>query len=185
MRLLLSCLLVVLATACSSVGEPGPGSSDPGSPGGSVPPADEAAVSAALAAMYAGDDPDAEDRREGECFAEELLAAATPAELREGGLLDASYAVVRETPTLTEPVAGRVADAQLACTDFVADATAAQDAVAKGGLDRRAYATCLREALDEPLIREILMASLQGHWDDPVLERLTTAQTGCAAEQER
>lgn len=177
MRLLVSCLLVVLVTACSS-----PSSPEPGSGSGSVPVPDEATVSQGLATMYAGGAPDGEARREGECFAEELLGATTPERLREGGLLDASYAVVTTTPTLDEETAGHVADAQLACTDFVADAAASEHAASDGRLDRRAYAACLRGELDEGAVREILVASLQGRWDDPALERLTTAQATCAEQ---
>ena len=177
MRLLLSCLLVgfVLAGCTSSEDEPPP-------PATTV---DEAALAEGLAAMYAGDNPDPDDVAEGECFADELLASTMPDVLRDGGLLDASYAVVTEIPTLAEDLAGTVADAQLACTDFVEDSTAAQVSITKGSLDADAYAGCLRDALDDDAIRASVVASLMGEWEDPALVRLSEAQTGCARRTDR
>ncbi len=116
MRALLFCLLVGL-TACTSAEE---------DPPAAAPTVDEAALADGLAAVYAGDNPDPDDVTEGDCFADALLASTTPEELRAGGLVDASYAVVSEIPVLDADLAGPVADAQLACTDFVADSTAAQ-----------------------------------------------------------
>lgn len=176
MKALVSCLLVVLAGGCSSP------ATDPPPP---APTVDEGALAEGLAAMYAGDDPDAEDLREGDCFAEELLGSTTPAALRQGGLLDASYAVVEELPQLDEELAGAVADAQLACTDFVADSAAAQTSVSRGELDARAYEACLRRALDAAAVRAGVVASLRGEWEDPALVRLGEAQAGCAERQSR
>lgn len=172
MRLLLSCLVVGLVlSGCSAHEEPSP------TPGATV---DEAAVATGLAAMYAGDNPEPEDVREGDCFADELLDATTPEQLREGGLVDASYAVVTEIPVLEQDLAGTVADAQLACTDFVEDSTAAQVSVTKGRLDTEAYAACLGDRLDDAAIRASVVASLMGAWEDPALVRLSEAQSGCA-----
>lgn len=171
MRLLLSCLLVVLVSACSSTdGEPPP----------PEPTVGEAALAEGLAAMYAGDNPQPDDVSEGDCFADELLAATTPEELRAGGLVDASYVVVTEIPPLEADLAGTVADAQLACTDFVEDSTAAQVSITKGKLDAEAYAACLRDELDAAAIRASVVASLRGAWDDPALARLGEAQASCA-----
>lgn len=176
MKALVSCLLVVLAGGCSSP------DTDPPRP---APTVDEGAVAEGLAALYAGDNPDAEDLREGECFAGELLGSTMPGALQEGGLLDASYAVVEEIPPLDERLAGPVADAQLACTDFVADSTAAQSSISKGKLDARAYESCLRRELDDDAIRAGVVASLQGEWEDPAVVRLGEAQAGCAELQPR
>ncbi len=177
MRLVLCCLLLLTATALASC-----------SGSDSVPaPAwyDEDALAADLAGMYAGDHPDVEDRREGACFAEELLGSTVPATLQEGGLLGADGRVAREVPVLDAELAGSVADAQLACTDFVDDATAAQVSLSKGDLDRAAYSRCLRDALPAREVRAGVVASLQGLWDDPALSTMTDAQTACAEEQER
>lgn len=170
---LTSALLVLVAGCSSSTDDPPP----------PAPTVAEGDLAAGLAGLYAGDNPGAEDRREGECFAEELLGSTTPATLQEGGLLDASYAVVTEIPTLEPGLAGQVADAQLACTDFVADSTAAQVAVTKGRLDEQAYAACLADRLDDAAIRASVVASLEGAWDDPALLRLSEAQSGCVAAQ--
>ncbi len=171
MRLLLSCLLVGLVVSGCSASE------DPSPP---APTVDEAALADGLAAMYAGDNPQPDDVSEGDCFADELLATTTPDQLRDGGLVDASYVVVTEIPTLDEELAGTVADAQLACTDFIEDSTAAQGSITKGRLDAEAYAACLRDALDDAAIRASVVASLMGAWEDPALVRLGEAQATCA-----
>lgn len=168
-------LLTVLLGGCSSPTDDPP----PASSGAAPVPLTEG-----LAAMYAGDNPDPEDQREGDCFAERLLADTTTTELQEGGLVDEARAVVTEIPTLDGGLAGTVADAQLACTDFVADSTAAQVSITKGRLDEQAYAACLTDRLDETAIRASVLASLEGAWDDPALVRLSEAQSGCVAAQD-
>ncbi len=165
MRLLLSCLVVGLVLAGCSSAEEG---------------VDETGLAEGLAAMYAGNNPDPDDVSEGDCFADALLAATTPEQLRDGGLVDASYDVVTEIPALPEDLAGTVADAQLACTDFVEDSTAAQVSITKGRLDARAYEACLRATLDDAAIRAGVIASLTGSWEDPALARLSEAQADCA-----
>lgn len=166
---LLPVLLPLTLTACSE---------DAGSV--SSPSFDEEAIGQGLAAMYAGDHPDAEDREEGRCFAEELLGSTDPAALQQGGLVDERGRVAEVVPELDEALAEQVADAQLACTDFVADSTAAQVAVTKGGLDRSAYERCLRAGLSEDQIRAGVVASLRGAWEDPALTAITSAQDDCA-----
>ena len=172
MRLLLSCLLIGLVlSGCSSAEE------EPPAPDATIA---EARLAEGLAAMYAGDNPDPDDVAEGRCFADELLASTMPEVLREGGLVDASYAVVTEIPALAEDLAGTVADAQLACTDFIEDSTAAQVSITKGRLDAEAYAACLRGVLDDAAIRASVVASLMGEWEDRALVRLSDAQQTCA-----
>lgn len=172
MRLPLSCLLVGLVlSGCSSTDEEPPVADET---------VGESALAEGLAAMYAGDNPQPDDASEGECFADALLAATTPDQLRDGGLVDASYVVVTEIPTLQEALAGTVADAQLGCTDFVEDSTAAQVSITKGRLDAEAYAACLRDELDDAAIRASVVASLMGEWEDPALVRLSEDQATCA-----
>ena len=144
---------------------------------------DEGALAEGLAALYAGDHPDREDLREGDCFAEALLGSTMPAALQDSGLVGADGRVATEIPPLDDDVAGLVADAQLACTDFIADSTAAQVSVTKGRLDPEAYAACLREALGDEEIRAGAVASLQGELDDPAVTVVSDAQAGCSAEQ--
>jgi hypothetical protein len=168
-------MLVLLGPALSSCT-----GSEPPEPAPAPTSYDEAAVAEGLAAMYAGDHPDAEDRREGSCFAEELLGSTTPTALRSGGLLDEDGGVAAEVPVLDADLAEPVADAQLACSDFVADATAAQVSISKGDLDRAAYSRCLRRSLPPEDIRAGVVASLQGLWEDPALSAITDAQTACA-----
>jgi len=171
-RLLLSCLLVgFVLSGCSTADD------EPPAPDATV---DEASLAEGLAGMYAGDNPQPDDVTEGDCFADGLLAATTPEQLREGGLVDASYAVVTEIPALDAALAGTVADAQLACTDFIEDSTAAQGSITRGRLDADAYAACLGDELDDAAIRASVVASLMGEWEDPALVRLSEAQATCA-----
>lgn len=179
MRPAISLLLALLGlTACTGPTEQ-PAPPAPSAAGSSY---DEAALAEGLAAMYAGDHPDAEDRREGACFAEELLGSTTPEALQSGGLLDDEGRVAPEVPVLDAALAEPVADAQLACTDFVADATAAQVSISKGDLDRAAYERCLRSELPPADVRAGVVASLQGLWEDPALSAITDAQAACAKQ---
>ena len=178
MRTLLCCLLVgplLSLTACTSSDE---------EPTAAAPTVDEAGLVEGLEAMYAGDNPDPDDLTEGDCFADALLASTSPEMLRDAGLVDASYAVVTDIPKLEGDLAGPVADAQLGCTDFIEDSTAAQVAITKGGLDREAYAECLTGELDADTIRASVIASLMGEWGHPAIERLSTSQTTCARRVE-
>lgn len=187
MRALLSCLLAVLALLAGGCSAPDPSpAADRSAP---VEATVEAAVEAAvdegalhdgLAAAFAGDHPTHEDRSEGDCFADHLLATTTPEQLRDGGLTDSSYRVVDDLPALPEALAGKAADAQLACTDFVTDSARAQVSISKGRVDAGEYADCLTGALAASDIRASVVATLQGKWDDPAVTRLSKAQAACA-----
>ena len=52
-----------------------------------TPAYDEAAVRAGLADAFAGTNPTRRERTAGDCFADELMASATPEQLEEGGLV--------------------------------------------------------------------------------------------------
>ena len=174
-------LLVLLVTwgAAGCSGDPAGREPSPS------PVVDEGALAEGLAALYAGDHPDREDVREGDCFAEALLGSTMPAALQDSGLVGADGRVATEIPPLGDDVAGLVADAQLACTDFIADSTAAQVSVTKGRLDAEAYAACLRDALSDDDIRATVVASLQGDLGDPAVRALSDAQDGCAQVADR
>ncbi|WP_432478095.1 hypothetical protein [Nocardioides sp. GXQ0305] len=180
MRLAVVCLFVALLTACSggSSDEPAEGSS------GTTAAYDEAEVRAGLAAAFAGSDPTPRETAAGECFAEELLASATPEQLQEGGLVADDGGAVQELPTLPEELAGLAADATLACIDVVEASTQAVTSVRKGDLDPRAYADCLLEAVPPKAQRDALVATMAGRYDDPAVTRLGNAQADCAAEQD-
>lgn len=174
MRLLLVCLLVVLTAGCSDPGSsPEPEAPATAAGSGTV---DEEAIRTGLATAFAGGRPDAE----ADCFAEEVLAATTPAELREAGVLDEAYAVAEPFPPLPREVAEKVVAAQLACTDFAAASARAGTYVTKGRLDRERYARCLRRELPRSQVREALLAGLMGEWDSPALAHLAAAQADCA-----
>ena len=134
-----------------------------------------------LAALYAGDHAFAAGgQAEGRCFADALLARASPDELRAAGLVDAAGAVPDVIPELDPAFAGVFVDAQLACTDLVEASTEAQFVLSKGSLDRTAYAACLTEELDDDVQRAALVAAVTGAWDDPALAALSDAQSRCA-----
>ena len=143
---------------------------------------DATAIRAGLAAVFAGDHPEDRDTDNGECFAAELTGLMSNDELRDAGILDASYDVVSPIPTLSQAAAEAWADAQFACTDFVAESTRAQVAVTKGRIDTEAYAACLRASLTDEQQRGAVVESLTGDWQGPSLGAVGRAQSECAAE---
>ena len=143
---------------------------------------DAAQIRADLAAVFAGDHPEDRDTENGECFADELTSRLSNEQLREAGILDASYDVVPSIPQLSEEAAGAWADAQVACTDFVEESTRAQVKVTKGRIDTEAYAACLRAALTDEEMRDAVVDSLTGDWQGADLAALGRAQSECAAE---
>lgn len=143
---------------------------------------DAAQIRADLAAVFAGDHPEDRDTENGECFAGELTGRMSNEQLRDAGILDASYDVVSPIPQLSEEAAGAWADAQIACTDFVEESTRAQVKVTKGRIDTEAYAACLRAALTDEQMREAVVDSLTGDWQGADLGALGRAQSECAAE---
>jgi hypothetical protein len=167
--LLLAALVLALGGCQSEEADPDPG-----------PSPDQAEIRAELAALFAGDHPGTRETTEGECFAERLTSAVSAQELRSAGVLDASYDVVTEPPSLPADVAGEWAHAQLACSDFVEASTRAQVKVTHGDLDAKAYTTCLRSKLTGQEIRAAVTASLAGHFDAPEVATLSAAQSRCA-----
>lgn len=145
---------------------------------GSTP--DPATIRAGLAALYAGDHATAADRRDGDCFAAQLVVRATPQQLRDAGVLDDSWRVVRELPVLPEPLAERWVDAQFACVDFVEQSARAQAQVSHGAVDEEVYAACLRDLVSQDRLRAAVVETLTGAWDGPDVTRLSRAQATCA-----
>lgn len=181
MRLAPVCLLVVLLTACSGASdEPADSSSASSS---ATPAYDEAAVRAGLADAFAGTNPTRRERTAGDCFADGLMASATPEQLEEGGLVADDGGAVEGLPPLPDDLAVLAADATLACVDVVESSTRAVTSVRKGDLDPKVYADCLAEAVPPAAQREALVATMAGRYDDPAVTRLGTAQASCAAEQ--
>ena len=163
-------LLVVLATLAVLAGC-----------SGDEPP-DEAVpqqVAEGLAALFAGDHAADEDAPAATCFADELAARVSLAQLRDAGVVGDDDRVVADVPPLPADLADHWAAAQLACTDFVAESTDAQVRISKGRLDAEAYAACLREALPEDELRAAVAASLAGRWDSAELAVLAEAQGRC------
>lgn len=115
-----------------------------------------------------------------ECFADGLLDKVSAGELRTGGVLDKELEVNREVTALDRTTAEAWTDAQLACTDFLAESTRAQVRLTKGKLDTSAYAACLDERLDDETIRDATVASLMAAWSESALEDLSVAQSVCS-----
>lgn len=180
MRALASCVLVVVLAACTA----GSGSDVAGGPSEGTAAVDEGALRDGLAAAFAGDRPGPDAEAKGECFADELLATTTPEELQDAGVADDEL-VVEEFPELERPLAEQVVDAQLACTDFVADSSRAGSYVTKGRLVQRRYARCLRRELSEATVRAALVAAVMGEWEAAAVDRLSTVQVDCAGRAER
>ena len=163
-------LVVVLATLAAVAGCSGDDSPDEAVP---------EQVSEGLAALFAGDHAADEDAPAATCFADELAARVTLAQLREAGVVGDDDRVVADVPPLPADLAHDWAAAQLACTDFVEESTDAQVRISKGRLDADAYAACLREALPEEALRAAVAASLAGRWDSAELADLADAQGSC------
>lgn len=178
-----SLALLALVAGCS-------GDQDDASP--AVPPAsasastsasaDAAAIRSGLVALWVGDDDSPEDVGTGTCFADALVASATPEQLRDAGILDTSYAVVPELTGLTPEGATLWVDAQFACSDLVAESGRAQVAATKGKVDRAAYETCLRAAVTEEQLREVAESSLLGDLSGDAVAAFSTAQLDCVQQ---
>lgn len=173
-RTAIALVALLLATGCT-----GGDSGDDGDTGRNGDP-DE--IRADLAALFAGDHPEQRELDAGQCFAEAFTGATTPAELRDGGVLDASYDVVDPLPSLPAGLAATWVEAQFGCTDFVEESTRAQAKVSKGRIDEEAYAACLADSLSEAQMRAAVQATLEARWDAAELRRLSEAQTTCYAE---
>lgn len=136
-----------------------------------------------LAALYAGDHPSTQDRRDGDCFATRFLNTTTPGQLARAGVLDEHGRVVAELPPLDAATAQDWADAQFACVDFV-DASTRSVALAvrpHRKLDTAAYGDCLRAALTQGQMEAAVVASLRGRLEDPAVGRLARAQADCVS----
>lgn len=144
--------------------------------------ASQAEVRSALVGLYAGKAGGGGQRTadDAECFADGLLEQVTPAQLRDGGVLDASYEPQTEVPTLDRTVAEAWTAAQMSCTDFVEESTRAQEALTKGRLDADAYATCLDGRLDAATIHDASVSTLMARWDDPSVGEMSVAQSECS-----
>lgn len=171
-RPLVAAALLLAAVGCSEDEPAGSDSPDPAL----------GDARAGLAALFAGDHPGPRDVANGECFAEELTGTTSLDALQAAGVLDPSYDVVPDLPTLRPDVAQAWADAQFACTDFVEESTRAQQAATKGRVDEEAYAACLRETLGEDEMKAAVVDSLVGNWQGPALLALGRAQSDCAED---
>ena len=160
----------------------------PGCSGDSDEPArgpaevDVAAIQQGLVGLWGGDDATPEDTATGECFAVALTDSATPDELRDARILDASYAVVPQLPFLDREGAELWVDAQFACTDFVTESTRAQVAATKGKVDRTAYETCLRATLTPDQLREAAIQSVMGDLGGASVAAFSQAQLDCVQQ---
>lgn len=165
-------LPVSLLLGCSADDEPAAPDAD----------VDITAVQRGLVGLWVGDDATPEDTATGECFAAELTDRATPDQLRDAGILDASYAVVTQLPFLDREGAELWVDAQFACTDFVTESTRAQVAATKGKVDRTAYDACLRAALSEDQLREAAVQSVMGDLGGDAVAAFSQAQLDCVQQ---
>ena len=176
--------LLALVTGCSGdEGEPSDAPAPEASPTQATAAAvDPDAIRSGLVALWVGDDESSEDAATGTCFADALVASATPAELRDVGILDASYAVVPALGDLTREGASLWVDAQFACSDLVSESGRAQVAATKGKVDRVAYETCLRAAVTEEQLREVAVSSLLGDLSGDAVAAFSAAQLDCVQE---
>lgn len=175
-------LLVLVAAALVLSGCSGSDDEPASAPPSSSASADLAVIQEGLVALWVGDDVTAEDTATGECFAAALTDGATPEQLWDAGILDASYAVVPVLPPLEREGAELWVDAQFECTDFVTESTRAQVAATKGKVDAAAYETCLRAALTEDQLREAAVQSVMGDFDGDAVAAFSRAQLDCVQD---
>lgn len=142
--------------------------------------ASPAEVRAGLVDLYAGERATSDDVAAAECFADDLLERVTPDELRDGGVLDASFRTREKAATLDRTLAVAWVEAQMTCTDFVEESTEAQEALTKGHLDADAYAACLEGRLDDDTIRDASVSTLMARFDDPAVGEMSVAQSECS-----
>lgn len=147
------------------------------------PEPDRGAIRSGLAAVVT--DQSGSPTDEGTCFANTLMGQATPAQLRDAGVLDASYRVVEHLPSLPEGLAETWARAQLRCTDFVASSAEAQATLSHGAIDPDTYAACLHDALTDDQLVAAMVDTLTGDWKGADLGRFSDAQSECAARSPR
>lgn len=140
---------------------------------------DTAAIRTGLIALVAGEPASTRAKKDASCFADALIQRTTVEELRDAGILDASYDVVAALPVLPRPDAATWVDAQFSCTDFVAESARAQAQLSHGAIDPSTYAQCLRLAMTDTQLRAAVIEPLSGTWDGPALARFSTAQADC------
>ncbi|WP_457207271.1 hypothetical protein [Nocardioides sp. P5_C9_2] len=169
--LLLAAVSLPGLTGCAAEAEADTTSSSAASP---------AKVRGGLVDLYAGDRASADDTRAAECFADDLLGRVTPEELRDGGVLDASFRPKDKAATLDRTLAVAWTEAQMTCTDFVAESTEAQERLTRGRLDAEAYAACLDGRLDDDTIRDASVSTLTAHFEDPAVGEMSVAQSECS-----
>lgn len=173
--------LLLAATALAGCSSDQP--DDPRTTGATPPttsgPYDRVLVRDGLADLYAGPGASREDRSVATCFADALLERLALADLEAAGLL-AGGDVVGTSPVLDEPTAEAWVDAQLTCSDYVEVSTSAQLDATKGAVDAAGYEACLRDRLDDELLRTALVATLTAGWDRPEVTELARAQGDCA-----
>jgi hypothetical protein len=179
-----TCALLLAALALLAAGCSGPDVDPSGSPTDGASP-DAEAIRSGLAALFAGDHPSARDTRDGACFADALMERTTPRDLRDAGVLDASYVVAAEQPALPQELAEAWASAQFECTDFVAESARAQVSISHGRVDGEAYAACLRGALTGGQVRAAVVETLTGTFDGVAVDRFNGAQSVCSRQARR
>lgn len=163
------------ATACSGGADQAAGG-DEGQPA----PIEPTVLAEELATEFTGDHPTRTARREGRCFAGELLDRVDPEQMRTAGLVGSDGHLVERLPDLSGRVATSWVAAQQACTDFITSSVEALAAQTKGSLDRQRYRTCLERSLTGEEIRAGLVAAVSGDLQGPEVAVLADAQATCA-----
>jgi hypothetical protein len=183
-RVLALLLPALLLLGCSGGDDEPPGTEFGPAPSmeESYPGFDLEAARKSLVTLWVGDDATPATLKAGRCFATMLVSNSSPEELRDAGILDASYAVVAQLPSFDREGAELWVDAQFACVDFVAESARAQVAATKGKVDRAAYETCLRDALSEDQLREAAIESVMGDLGGEAVTAFSQAQLACVQD---
>lgn len=119
---------------------------------------------------------------EADCIAQGVVDGVGEDALREYGVIAADGQVVEvmEDVVYSEADAGVIADGILECSDLADTMRAAMSEQMGGGDD--AMATCMQDAIDDDVMREMLSASLQGTTGQEAMGPLLTAALGCIGD---
>lgn len=131
-----------------------------------------------LAALYAGDDAEPADLRDGRCFAEALVGSGF--DLEAAGLVDEGGEVPTTAPPFDEATAQAWVDAQLGCVSYLDAATRAVLVQSKGAVDAASFRACLADGLTEEQARTALVDALLGDFSSVAVNRFSTTQADCA-----
>ncbi|MDQ6688052.1 MAG: hypothetical protein M3Z50_10685 [Actinomycetota bacterium] len=158
-------VLMLVASACG-------GSSSP-----KLSP-DETKVSHNLVAYYQASSSGGVPKKAISCFADKFVQDAGVPALKKAKVVNADSSVNKQSVQLPPDLAGKFADAYLACVDYAssqAKAMAKQDPK----IDEAKLATCIGKVLDKPTYKRVIVDSLTKKSEPQLQKTLTPKLLQC------